>query len=149
MQNISTPKGHRSLHEEKVTLPPTSLRCTYSRRVDCTRAFTSPGSSAFLDWFSSLSDNAVLRQSFESTTSIDMALKLLKKFQSIVHSENLKGELKNKISIIFHRYGWELQQVSPPLCSVHFLLVRLPSPPTWPCTCSRTYTRDLSLFVLL
>ncbi|PFH32514.1 putative dynein gamma chain, flagellar outer arm [Besnoitia besnoiti] len=52
-----------------------------------------------------------INQSFESTTSIDASLQLLKKFQSVVHSENLKSELKNKITIIFHRYGWELQQI--------------------------------------
>ncbi|KFH02717.1 putative dynein gamma chain, flagellar outer arm [Toxoplasma gondii VAND] len=52
-----------------------------------------------------------INQSFASTTSIDASLQLLKKFQSVVHSENLKSELKAKISIIFHRYGWELQQV--------------------------------------
>lgn len=50
-------------------------------------------------------------QIFESTSSIDESLRLLRKFQEVVYSENLKMELKGKISLIVHRYSVELVQV--------------------------------------
>lgn len=50
-------------------------------------------------------------QIFESASSVDESLKLLQRFQETVYSENLKTELKGKISLIAHRYSVELAQV--------------------------------------
>ena len=62
--------------------------------------------------------------SFESISSIETSLNLLKKFQVILQRDNLRSDLESKVIVIFHNYGLELTQVqeqyekfksSPPL----------------------------------
>jgi dynein heavy chain len=50
-------------------------------------------------------------QSFESITSIEISLNLLKKFQAILQRDNLRADLESKFTVIFHNYGLELTQV--------------------------------------
>lgn len=52
-----------------------------------------------------------INQSFETITSIEHSLNLLRKFQSILHRENLKSDLDSKLNIIFQNYGSELEKV--------------------------------------
>ncbi|CDJ70103.1 hypothetical protein, conserved [Eimeria necatrix] len=52
-----------------------------------------------------------INEIFETTSSIDESLRLLQKLQETVFSENLKAELKGKISLIIHRYSIELVQI--------------------------------------
>lgn len=52
-----------------------------------------------------------INRSFESVSSIEQSLKLLQKYQSILHRENLKSDLESKFMIIFHNYGLELTSV--------------------------------------
>ena len=52
-----------------------------------------------------------INQSFETITSIEHSLQLLKKFHSILHRESLKSDLDSKLNIIFQNYGTELEQV--------------------------------------
>jgi len=52
-----------------------------------------------------------INQSFESITSIEHSLRLLRKFQSILQRESLKSDLDSKLNIIFQTYGQELEQV--------------------------------------
>ncbi|CAM9799127.1 unnamed protein product [Ectocarpus fasciculatus] len=52
-----------------------------------------------------------INQSFETITSIEHSLQLLKKFQSILQRESLKSDLDSKLNIIFQNYGLELEQV--------------------------------------
>jgi dynein heavy chain len=65
-----------------------------------------------------------INQSFESISSIETSLKLLKKFKSILQRDSLRADLESKYVVIFHNYGLELTQVqdqyekqksSPPL----------------------------------
>ena len=43
-----------------------------------------------------------INRSFESISSIEQSLSLLKKYQSILHRENLRSDLDSKFMIIFH-----------------------------------------------
>lgn len=52
-----------------------------------------------------------INRSFESITSIEQSLALLKKYQSLLHRENLRSDLDSKFTIIFHNYGLELTSV--------------------------------------
>eukprot|EP00397_Hematodinium_sp_SG-2012_P000031 GEMP01000031.1.p1 GENE.GEMP01000031.1~~GEMP01000031.1.p1 ORF type:complete len:4639 (+),score=1050.01 GEMP01000031.1:391-14307(+) len=52
-----------------------------------------------------------INQSFESITSIETSLALLKKFQSILQRDSLRADLESKFTVIFHNYGLELTQV--------------------------------------
>lgn len=47
-------------------------------------------------------------KNFEVITSIEDSLKLLRKFKSILHRENLKNGLNSKYSILFFNYGQEI-----------------------------------------
>jgi dynein heavy chain len=50
-------------------------------------------------------------KNFEVITSIEDSLKLLRKFKSILHRENLKNGLNSKYNILFHNYGLEIHQI--------------------------------------
>lgn len=52
-----------------------------------------------------------INESFENITSIEQSLALLHKFQSILQRDNLRQELENKFTVIFHNYGIELSKV--------------------------------------
>jgi dynein heavy chain len=52
-----------------------------------------------------------INNSFESISSIESSLNLLKKFQSILQRDSLRADLESKFSVIFHNYGLELTQV--------------------------------------
>ena len=52
-----------------------------------------------------------INQSFESITSIEHSLNMLKKFQTILQRDNLKSDLDDKFNIIFQTYGQELESV--------------------------------------
>ena len=52
-----------------------------------------------------------INRSFESISSIEQSLQLLKKYQDILHRETLRADLDNKFMIIFHNYGLELASV--------------------------------------
>ena len=52
-----------------------------------------------------------INRSFENVGSIESSLSLLKKYQEILHRENLRSDLDSKLSIIFHNYGQELTRV--------------------------------------
>jgi dynein heavy chain len=52
-----------------------------------------------------------INDSFESITSIEQSLNLLRKFQSILQRENLKSDVDSKFNVIFQNYGFELEQV--------------------------------------
>jgi len=52
-----------------------------------------------------------INDSFESISSIENSLNLLKKFQAILQRENLKADLDSKFNIIFQNYGLELEIV--------------------------------------
>jgi dynein heavy chain len=52
-----------------------------------------------------------INRSFENVGSIESSLSLLKKYQDILHRENLRSDLDSKLSIIFHNYGQELTRV--------------------------------------
>ena len=52
-----------------------------------------------------------INESFESITSIEASLTLLKKFQTILQRDNLKSDLDSKFNIIFQNYGFELEIV--------------------------------------
>ena len=52
-----------------------------------------------------------INRSFENIGSIEQSLLLLKKYQSILHRENLTRDLDSKLSVIFHNYGLELSRV--------------------------------------
>lgn len=49
--------------------------------------------------------------SFDSTTSIEQSLLLLKQFQSILQRESLRSDLDSKFTVIFHNYGLDLTNV--------------------------------------
>ena len=52
-----------------------------------------------------------INRSFESITSIDQSLTLLRKYQSILHRESLRQDLDSKFTVIFNNYGLELTSV--------------------------------------
>lgn len=49
--------------------------------------------------------------SFDSITSIEQSLILLKQFQSILQRESLRTDLDSKFTVIFHNYGLDLTNV--------------------------------------
>lgn len=49
--------------------------------------------------------------SFDSITSIEQSLILLKQFQSILQRESLRSDLDSKFTVIFHNYGLDLTNV--------------------------------------
>ncbi|TMW55127.1 hypothetical protein Poli38472_013889 [Pythium oligandrum] len=49
--------------------------------------------------------------SFDSITSIEQSLHLLKQFQSILQRESLRADLDSKFTVIFHNYGLDLTHV--------------------------------------
>jgi len=50
-------------------------------------------------------------KNFEVITSIEDSLKLLRKFKSILHRDNLRNGLNSKYNILFHNYGLEIHQI--------------------------------------
>lgn len=52
-----------------------------------------------------------INRSFESITSIDLSLQLLKKFQEILQRDSLRADLDDKLNIIFQTYGGELESI--------------------------------------
>ena len=52
-----------------------------------------------------------INRSFENISSIEQSLALLKKYQTILHRENLRSDLDSKLTVIFHNYGQELTRV--------------------------------------
>jgi len=50
-------------------------------------------------------------KNFEVITSIEDSLKLLRKFKSILHRDNLRNGLNSKYTILFHNYGLEIHQI--------------------------------------
>jgi dynein heavy chain len=65
-----------------------------------------------------------INQCFDSSTSIEASLNLLRKFQAILKRDNLRNGLESKLTVIFLTYGRELEEVvktyekqkqSPPL----------------------------------
>jgi dynein heavy chain len=52
-----------------------------------------------------------INTSFESITSIEHSLNLLRKFQNILQRESLRADLDDKFNIIFQTYGGELDSV--------------------------------------
>jgi dynein heavy chain, axonemal len=52
-----------------------------------------------------------INRSFESITSIEQSLALLKKFQDILHRDSLRADLDDKLNIIFQTYGGELEAI--------------------------------------
>ena len=52
-----------------------------------------------------------INRSFESITSIEQSLTLLRKYQSILHRDSLRQDLDSKFTVIFNNYGLELQSV--------------------------------------
>lgn len=52
-----------------------------------------------------------INASFDRCTSIRESLLLLRKFQDVLHRENLRVNLESKFALIFHSYGEELERV--------------------------------------
>jgi dynein heavy chain len=52
-----------------------------------------------------------INRSFENINSIEESLTLLKKYQAILHRENLRNDLDSKLTLIFHNYGMELSHI--------------------------------------
>lgn len=52
-----------------------------------------------------------INRSFENINSIEDSLSLLKRYQLILHRENLRNDLDSKLTLIFHNYGMELTHV--------------------------------------
>jgi dynein heavy chain, axonemal len=52
-----------------------------------------------------------IHNNFERVMSIVDCLKLLRKFKSILHRENLAGSLNSKYQIVFQNYGREIHKV--------------------------------------
>ena len=52
-----------------------------------------------------------INHSFESISSIEQSLVLLKNYQAILHRENLRSDLDSKLSVIFNNYGQELVEI--------------------------------------
>ncbi|ETP40862.1 hypothetical protein F442_11866, partial [Phytophthora nicotianae P10297] len=49
--------------------------------------------------------------SFDSITSIEQSLQLLKQFQQVLQRETLRSDLDSKFTVIFHNYGLDLSHV--------------------------------------
>lgn len=47
-------------------------------------------------------------KNFDSITNIEQSLKLLRKFKSILHRENLKNSLNQKYAILFNSYHQQI-----------------------------------------
>jgi dynein heavy chain len=54
---------------------------------------------------------AYIDENFEVIKSIDDSLRLLRKFMSIIHRDNLKNGLHSKYAILFQNYYHEIHQV--------------------------------------
>jgi dynein heavy chain, axonemal len=52
-----------------------------------------------------------INRSFQNIGSIEESLTLLKRYQEILHRENLRSDLDSKLTLIFHNYGLELARV--------------------------------------
>jgi dynein heavy chain, axonemal len=52
-----------------------------------------------------------INHSFDSITSIEASLNLLKQFQNILQRESLRHDLESKFTVIFHNYGLDLNTV--------------------------------------
>ena len=52
-----------------------------------------------------------INRSFESITSIESSLALLKRFHKLLNRPNLKADLDSKFMVIFHNYGLDLSTV--------------------------------------
>ena len=52
-----------------------------------------------------------INRSFESITSIEQSLSLLRKYQSILHRESMRSDLDSKFTVIFNNYGLELTSI--------------------------------------
>lgn len=52
-----------------------------------------------------------IEDQFQQTKNIEKALKLLRKFKSILHRENLKSGLNSKYTSVFANYESELQSI--------------------------------------
>eukprot|EP01042_Synura_sphagnicola_P000006 gene6-7_t len=52
-----------------------------------------------------------INKSFENIGSIEQSLALLKRYQTILHRDNLRSDLDTKLTVIFHNYGQELTRV--------------------------------------
>ncbi|TYZ61675.1 hypothetical protein PybrP1_000691 [[Pythium] brassicae (nom. inval.)] len=52
-----------------------------------------------------------INDSFETISSIEHSLALLRKFQALLQRENLKSDLDSKFNVIFQNYGLELEHV--------------------------------------
>ena len=52
-----------------------------------------------------------INRSFESITSIESSLALLKRFHKLLNRQNLKADLDSKFMVIFHNYGLDLSTV--------------------------------------
>ena len=52
-----------------------------------------------------------INRSFQNIGSIEESLTLLKRYQEILHRENLRSDLDSKLTLIFHNYGLELSRV--------------------------------------
>jgi dynein heavy chain len=52
-----------------------------------------------------------INQCFDSSTSIEASLNLLRKFQAILKRDNLRTGLESKLTVIFLTYGRELEEV--------------------------------------
>jgi len=50
-------------------------------------------------------------RNFEVITSIEDSLKLLRKFRSILHRDNLRNALNQKYGFLFYNYGLEVNQI--------------------------------------
>ena len=50
-------------------------------------------------------------KNFENITNIEESLKLLRKFKSILHRENLKSGLNSKYTVLFQNYGLEIKDI--------------------------------------
>jgi dynein heavy chain len=68
---------------------------------------------------------AYIHNNFERVMSIADSLKLLRKFKSILHRENLAGSLNAKYQLLFQNYGREIHKIerhyqefkpNPPIC---------------------------------
>jgi dynein heavy chain len=51
---------------------------------------------------------AYIDKNFENISSIEVSLKLLRKFKAILHRDNLRNGLNSKFTLLFHNYGMEI-----------------------------------------
>lgn len=54
---------------------------------------------------------AYIDSHFQNITSIEGSLKMLRKFQAILHRDNLQNDLKSKYGLFFYNYGLEINQI--------------------------------------